>query len=156
MGIATSLRAFLDAHHLGYETVGHHHTDSAQQTAAAAHLPGDKVAKSVLLKDGDTYLLAVLPSTHRVHLGELHRVLNRHVGLATESEVAAVFSDCDVGAIPAAGLLYNLDTVVDDALLEQPDVYFEAGDHEQLIHMDRREFGKLLGDATHGRFSHHV
>lgn len=156
MGIAISLRAFLDAHHLDYEMVSHDHTLSAQETAAAAHLPGDKVAKSVLLKDGDGYLLAVLPSTHRVHLGQLHRVLHRQVGLATESEAAGLFSDCDLGAIPAAGLLYDVDTLVDDVLLEQPDIYFEAGDHEHLIHMNRREFGMLLGDASHGRFSYHV
>lgn len=156
MGIATSLGAFLDAHHLDYEMVGHDPTLSAQETAAAAHLPGDKVVKSVLLKDGDGYLLAVLSSTRRVHLGRLHRMLERPVGLATESEAAEVFRDCDPGAIPAAGLLYDIDTLVDDALLEQPDVYFEAGDHEHLIHMNRREFGKLLGDATHGRFGYHV
>jgi Ala-tRNA(Pro) deacylase len=156
MAIATSLRAFLDAHHLDYEAVRHGQTRSAQQSAAAAHLPGDKVAKAVLLKDGEGYLLAVVPSSHRVHLGRLHRALDRRVGLATEDEAIGIFPDCEIGAIPAAGLLYDVDTVVDDALLQQPDVYFEAGDHELLIHMNRKEFGRLLGDATHGRFSYHL
>ena len=110
----------------------------------------------VLLKDGEGYLLAVVPATHRIHLGRLHRVLDRWVGLATEDEVVGVFGDCEIGAVPPSGLLYDIDTLVDDALLEQPDVYFEAGDHERLIHMSRDDFGKLLGDATHGRFSVHA
>lgn len=154
MAIATSLREFLDTHHLAHDTVHHRHAESSQRAASAAGQPGDKVAKSVLLRDEEGYLLAVLPATHRVHLGRLHHSLNRNLGLATETETAQLFSDCQVGAIPPTGLLYDIDTVVDDSLLEQSDVYFEAGDHQQLIHMNRRDFGRLLGDAIHTRFSY--
>ncbi len=156
MGMAISLRAFLDSHHLDYDALRHPHAESGQRVASAARQPGDKVAKSVLLKDEDGYLLAVLPATHRVHLGRLHQALHRRLGLATEAEVKALFPDCAIGAIPPAGLLYDIDTLVDDSLLEQSDIYFEAGDHEQLVHMKRQDFGKLLGDATHGCFSYRV
>lgn len=156
MAIATSLRKFLESHQLDHETVHHPHSESSQRTASAAGRPGDKVAKGVLLRDEDGYLLAVLPASRRVHLGKLHHSLQRNLGLATEFEAAQVFADCEVGAIPPTGLLYDIDTVVDDSLLEQPDVYFEAGDHEQLIHMNRREFGRLLGDAVHTRFSDRI
>ena len=156
MTMATHLRTFLDSHPLEHEMVRHAHTESSQETASAAGQPGDKVAKSVLLRDDDGYVLAVLPASHRIHLGKLHHSLNRNLGLATESETAELFGDCEQGAIPPTGLLYGIDTVVDDSLLEQPDVYFEAGDHEQLIHMNRREFRKLLGDAIHTKFSYHV
>jgi len=156
MGVAMSLRAFLQEHPLAYEAVRHDHTESSQYSAAAAGQPGDRVAKSVLLRDEEGYLLAVLPATHRLHLGQLHRWLNRNLGLATEREVADLFEDCEIGAVPPTGLLYDVETVVDDALLAQPDVYFEAGDHKQLIHMSMRDFKKLLGDATHGSFSFRV
>jgi Ala-tRNA(Pro) deacylase len=156
MGIAITLRQFLESHQLAYEVVHHQRAESSQRSASAAGVPGDKLAKSVLLKDEEGYLLAVLPASRRIHLGDLHRYLHRPVGLATEREVAAVFEDCEVGAIPSTGLLYGIDTVVDDALLEQPDVYFEAGDHEQLIHMARSDFGKLLGDSVRARFSRHL
>lgn len=153
MGVATSLRAFFEAHPLAHDAVHHDHAESSQRSAAAAGQPGDKVAKCVLLRDEEGYLLAVLPATHRLHLGQLHHWLNRNLGLATEREVAQLFEDCEIGAIPPTGLLYDIETVVDDALLAQPDVYFEAGDHEQLIHMRMPDFKKLLGDATHGHFS---
>lgn len=153
MGIAISLKDFLDKNHLDYETVDHPHTGSSLRAASAAHVPSDKVAKSVLLKDGEGYLLAVLSASRHVHLGKLHRVLNRQVGLATEADISDIFQDCDTGAVPPAGLLYDLDTIVDDTLLAQPDIYFEAGDHQRLIHMNRRDFGRLMGDATHIGFS---
>jgi Ala-tRNA(Pro) deacylase len=156
MGIAITLRAFLESHDLPYEVVPHEHAETSQHTASAVRQPGDKVVKSVLLKDEEGYLLAVLPASYRVHLGDLHRMLRRRVGLATEREAAALFNDCEIGAIPPTGLLYDVDTVVDDALLEQPDVYFEAGDHEQLIHMTRTDFRRLLGDSAHSRFSRHL
>ena len=154
MGMAISLQAFFESHPLNYSVVSHDHTESSQRTAAAVHRTGYKVAKSVLLKDGDSYLLAVLPACYRLQLGQLSHALNRDLGLATETEVATTFGDCALGAIPPAGGLYDLETIVDEALLEQDDIYFEAGDHEQLIHMKRADFSKLLGDARRGRFSH--
>ena len=156
MGVAMSLRTFFDAHPLVHDAIHHEHAESSQRAAAAAGRPGDKVAKGVLLRDEEGYLLAVLPATHRLHLGRLHRWLNRDLGLATEREVAQLFEDCEVGAIPPTGLLYDVETVVDESLLAQPDVYFEAGDHEQLIHMPMPEFKKLLGDAVRGRVSFRI
>lgn len=153
MGMAISLQKYLESHPLDYSVLSHDHTESSQHSAAAAHRTGYKVAKSVLLKDDQGYLLAVLPACHRLHLGRLHHALGRNLGLATETELNALFGDCTPGAIPPAGALYDLDTVVDEALLEQDDIYFEAGDHEQLIHMDRDSFAALLGDATRGSFS---
>jgi len=153
MGMAISLQEFFESHPLSYSVVSHDYTETSQRTAAAVHRTGYKVAKSVLLRDDDGYLLAVLPACYRLHLGQLRRELGRDLGLATETEVAATFGDCALGAIPPAGVLYDLDTIVDEALLEQDDVYFEAGDHEQLIHMNRADFGKLLGDARRARFS---
>ena len=153
MAMAMSLKAFFESHPLHYSVVHHDFTESSQRTAAAAHQSGRKVAKSVLLKDDQGYLLAVLPATHRLHLGELHRALDRRLGLATEGEVAALFGDCAVGAIPPAGMLYHIDTLVDEELLAQDDIYFEAGDHEQLIHMNQEDFVGLLGNARRGRFS---
>lgn len=153
MAIATTLKDFLDSHALHYDAVRHRHSQTSREAASAAHQPGSKVAKVLLCNDGERYLLVVLPADRRLHLGRLHSILGRHVGLATEDEVGDVFEDCALGAIPPAGPLYDLDTVVDDALLEQDEVYFEAGDHEQLVHMLQPDFRKLLGDAQHGDVS---
>lgn len=153
MAISITLREFLDTHHLPYETYRHPHSSSSRETAELSWQSPEKLAKSVLLRDGEHYLLAVLPADQRVHLGELHRQYGHHLGLATEAEVAKVFADCETGAIPPSGLLYDIDTLVEDSLLDQPDVFFEGGDHSHLVHMMQRDFRRLLGDATHAHFS---
>jgi len=99
--------------------------------------------------------MVVVPSSRHVDLGEIHRQLNRDLGLATESELGRLFMDCELGALPAVGPAYGMETVVDDTLAEQADIYFEAGDHEQLIHVTAEAFQTLMGGGIrYGRFSH--
>jgi Ala-tRNA(Pro) deacylase len=156
MAIAQTVKTFLDSHQVHYDVVQHSPALSSMKTAAAAHVPGNRLAKSVILKDDVGYVMAIVPSTHRIELGRLHREMHRPLGLATESETCAIFSDCDTGAIPALGPAYGMMTVVDEALVNQPDIFFEAGDHEELIHLSGSEYGMLMSDARHGRISQHV
>jgi len=156
MTIAQSVESWLQSHHVDYELIQHPHTASSMLTAQAAHITGSQLAKSVLLEDDSGYLMAIIPATHRVDLGLLHRQFHRRLGLAVEKEVNDVFFDCEPGAIPAIGPAYRIATIVDDSLLEQPDVYFEAGDHEALIHMSGPAFGAMVADLPHGPIAHHV
>ncbi len=155
MSIAVTVLDYLDDHDVNYDVVTHTHTATSSESAQASHIPGRQLAKSVLLEDDGGYLMVVLPSDRKVNLGELHRVVRRNLGLATETELGGLFLDCEVGALPAVGPAYGIETIVDDAIAEQPDVYFEAGDHEQLIHVSAEDFNALLGESVrHGRFSH--
>lgn len=156
MAIARSLKDFLDNHGITYEVLQHPRSLTAMETAACAHVPGDRLAKSVLLEDENGYLMAVLPSTHRIDLGALRRRMRSYLGLAVEDELRVVFGDCERGAIPVVGTAYGVRTIIDDVLLEQPDVYFEAGDHEALIHVSNAQFNAIMTGAAHDRFTHHV
>ena len=156
MGIAITLKEFLDDHGVDYRIVRHPHTPSSNRTAEAAHVPGDHLAKAVVLEEEGHYLLAALPATHRLKLGNLHRSLGELVGLATEKEVAELFDDCEPGAVPALGRAYGIETLLDDALANQEDVYIEAGDHETLVRMTGKSFRDLLGQVRHGAFSAHI
>ena len=154
MAIAMTVSNYLDEHGVDYDILSHPHTMTSGQSAEAAHVPGTRLAKSVVLEDENGYLMVVLPSNRQINLGELHRQMNRNLALATESELGNLFSDCEIGALPPLGPAYGIETVVDDAIAEQPDIYFEAGDHEQLVHVSAETFNALLGDvARHGRFS---
>ncbi|MEE9139913.1 MAG: YbaK/EbsC family protein [Alphaproteobacteria bacterium] len=155
MPIATSLQKYLAEKGAEYEVVTHTPTVSASRTAQVSHVPGDRIAKAVVLKSDDGYLLAVLPASHHIQLGELQRWLNRPIGLATEDEAAALFSDCQLGAFPATGGAYGLEVVMDDSLSAQPDIYFEGGDHASLVHVSAEQFKELMAGAKEGRFSHH-
>jgi Ala-tRNA(Pro) deacylase len=111
------------------------------------------VAKCVLLEDERGYIMAVVPASCRLDLAEIERLLGRHLTLASEAELAGIFSGCETGAVPPIGAAYNIPTAIDDALLRLPDVYFEAGDHEELVHVSREAFAGLLPHSTHGRYS---
>jgi Ala-tRNA(Pro) deacylase len=155
MAIASTVANYLMAQDVEYDVLTHPHSATSGESAEAAHVPGSRLAKSVILEDEQGYLMVVLPSSKQVNLQELHRQLNRNLVLATENELGGLFSDCEIGALPPIGTAYGVETVVDDAIAEQPDIFFEAGDHEQLIHVSAETFQSLLGEhVQHGRFSH--
>jgi Ala-tRNA(Pro) deacylase len=155
MAIALTLERYLDTKHVKYDVIAHEPTNSSMQTAEACHIPGDRLAKAVLLRDEVGYALAILPASHHIRLSELRRQFGDDVELATEREIADLFEDCVRGAIPALGECYGLDVVVDDSIEEQPDVYFEGGDHATLVHMSHAQFAGLTATARHGCFSAH-
>lgn len=152
MAIAITLQAYLDNQHIDYDVVTHRHTESAIETAAASHIASERIAKAVLLKGDDGYLLAVLPASHRIQLHDLEDWLQQDLALATEAEIGELFEDCDLGAVPAIGAAYGVDVIFDDSLTSQPDVYFEGGDHASLVHVTSKRFESLMGDARRARF----
>jgi hypothetical protein len=90
MAIAPKLKEYLERAGLEYRVVEHRETPSASRSAEAAHAPGDRVAKAVLLRDEKGYLLAVLPSTHQVQLEAVGRLLNRRLELASEQQMPTI------------------------------------------------------------------
>ncbi len=156
MTIAKRLSEYLANAGIEYEVVNHPFTVSASRTAQAAHITGDRVAKTLVLHDDQGYLLAVVPSTHRVELDAIGPKLGRRLNLATEKEIADLFDDCELGAIPPVGAAYGLKVMLDESLTDQEDVYFEGGDHRNLVHVNSAAFAKAMEGAERGRFSHHV
>lgn len=155
MGIAMTVQQYLSDHGVRYDTVAHRPTQSSSEIAQASHISGDRIAKGVVLNTGEGYMLALLPASHHVRMDNLQAYLNQPVDLATEEEITTLFTDCETGAVPAVGRAYGLDVIVEESLANQPEVYFEAGDHATLVHLTRSEFRKVLGDAPRAGFSKH-
>jgi Ala-tRNA(Pro) deacylase len=153
MGIAASVREYLDEAGVQYELVHHAFTPNSRRAADAASVPPDQLAKPVLLKDARGFVMAIVPASRRVELPSLVRRLGRELGLSTERDVRDLFSDCARGAVPALGQAYGVEVIWDDCLASCPDVYFEAGDHTDLVHMSGREFTFLMGRKPHGAIS---
>jgi Ala-tRNA(Pro) deacylase len=154
MTIARKLQDYIDHKGIAYDTVAHHRTATASQSAQAAHVPGTHLAKSVLIHHEAGYVLAVVPSTNRVELTTLQDLVDRRLGLATEDEVSSLFADCDVGAIPPVGSAYDVPVILDESLGKATEVYFEGGDHKTLVHVSGKDFRSLMKDARIARFSH--
>lgn len=151
MSLATRVRWFLDHHHIDYDVLHHEPAKTALESGLKAHLPPGRVAKCVLLEDERGYVLAILPAACHLSFDAIQDLLKRRLELASEHEVEEVFRDCALGAVPAMGKAYNIPMLVDDSLLRMPDVYFEGGDHEDLVHVERDAFHELMGSARHGR-----
>ncbi|MDR9437613.1 MAG: YbaK/EbsC family protein [Thiohalophilus sp.] len=151
MAIARTLQTYLAHKGIAYDLLPHRHTDTSVNSANSAHIPPDRLAKSVILEDENGYVMAVIPANRHVRIGHLNRALNRRMGLATEAELSPLFSDCDPGAVPPLGDAYGIATVVDESLDECPEVFLEAGDHEDLIHLKGTAFRRLMRGSQHAR-----
>jgi Ala-tRNA(Pro) deacylase len=156
MPIAKRLQWYLDAKGVQYDVLPHPHSSTSLETARQAHVPANCLAKPVLLEDERGYVMAIVPASHRIDLERLNQQLNRELELAREREIAELFHDCDQGAMPALGSPYRVPTVYDDALSTASEVYFEAGDHEDVVHLRGGDFLRLLEGSLHGRFSQPV
>jgi Ala-tRNA(Pro) deacylase len=155
MAIAPTLQKYLAAENIQYEVIPHELSMTSTRTAEACHIPGDRLAKGIVLRRDGEYMLAVLPASHHLRLSELRTQLGDKVHIADETEINPLFRDCVHGAVPAVGKCYGLDIIVDDSIQAQPDIYMEAGDHETLLHMGHAQFARLTASAPHGRFSAH-
>ncbi len=156
MAIAITLKDFLETSGVNYDLVGHPYSVTSMETANEAHVSGENLAKGVVLRDGKGYLVAVVPATHYVQLGKLRKQYRRYFTLADEEDLRDIFRDCSVGAVPPIGDAYGVDVIFDDCLNECNDIYFEAGDHVDLVHVNAMEFKTLMGNARHGEISQHV
>ena len=154
MTIAQTVSGYLQSRHVTYDVVAHPYSDSSRKVAETAHVPPEHLAKAVILSDRRGFLMAVIPGNRHVSLDDLWKKLGRRLSLASESRLAPVFRDCESGAIPPLGPAYGMETIVDNSLVGQPEVFFESGDHRGLIRVDGEEFVTLLRDAMYGQFAH--
>ena len=156
MSVSVSVQNCIIRQGIHYDVIRHAFTTDSMHTAQAAHIPGDQLAKCVMLKDESGFLMAIVPATHRVEFGALRNQFDRRLGLTTETELAGLFTDCQPGAIPPLGTAYGIEAVLDESLAACGDIYFEAGDHQNVVHVSGKDFLMLLGGSKRGRFSHHV
>ena len=154
MAIAGTVKKYLEEKGVDYQVVDHPHTTSSLRTAESAHISGHRIAKGVVVKDGKGYLLAVLPASRNLDLRLLEDQIGRRMELAAEEELRTLFPDCQLGAVPALGPAYGLETIIEEGLLSEPDIYFEGGDHEQLIHINESQFEKLMLGSEYQYISH--
>jgi Ala-tRNA(Pro) deacylase len=153
MGIASTVKQYLDDHEIEYDVRQHGKTSSSASTAAASQVPADRLAKGVVVKGGKGFLLVIVPASRQLQLAELQRWLKQPVTLASEDEIGDLFPDCDIGAVPPIGAAYGLKAAVDESLEGQEDIYFEGGDHRTLVHLSGAQFRRLMEKVPHERFS---
>ena len=156
MSIATTVGDALAFEEIDFKILRHAASAEPAAVAARAGIAPERLAKAVLLKDVHGYLLTVVPATRVLDLDVLRAELHRQLNLAEDQDLDDLFCDCVVGSVPPIGPWYRVPTVVDSSLKEQPDVYFEAGDDDSLVHVTETGFEQLLDGAEYFEFSTQV
>ena len=141
----TKLKQFLDDHKVRYVSILHSKAYTSQETASLTHIPGQKFAKSVIIKIKGKMSMAVLPASYKVNFDLLKEVLGTDdVALASEQEFAAIFPGCEIGAMPPFGNIYGLDVYVAESLMGDEEIAFNAGTHTELMKIYMDDFKELV------------
>lgn len=142
---AKKLKTYLDDNQVRYVTIKHSSAYTAQEIAAKTHISGKEVAKTVMIKVDRNLAMCVLPASYKVNFDLLQEVFGKEkVALATEEEFKYFFPDCEVGAMPPFGNLYDLDVYVAQTLAEDDMIAFNAGNHTEMIQMKYEDFKRLV------------
>jgi len=138
------LEQYLRENGVGFEVMTHSQAFTAQEMAAALHVPGEQVAKVVIACADERMIMLVLPAPSRIHMDKLRALAGAEkVRLAEEKEFADLFPDCATGAMPPFGNLYDVPVYVDTALSQVDDIVFRVGTHRETIKMDYGDYERL-------------
>jgi Ala-tRNA(Pro) deacylase len=150
---ASRVKEFLDTNHIFYSTIVHPTSYTAQGTAAYAHVPGNELAKTVVVRVDAQLAMAVLPASSQLDLAAFKKLTNaKSVSLAAEPDFEIRFPDCDLGAMPPFGNLYGIPVYVEERLTEDDEIAFNAGSHNELLRMKYEDFERVVNPII-GRFA---
>jgi Ala-tRNA(Pro) deacylase len=139
------LKEFLDNNKIKFISIQHSKAYTSTEIAASAHIPGKELAKTVLVKLNGKMVMAVIPASHKLKLELLQKAAGcESARLALEEEFKDKFPDCEIGAMPPFGNLYNIEVFVSDELAEDEEIAFNAGTHTELIRLGYKDFERLV------------
>jgi Ala-tRNA(Pro) deacylase len=139
------LKEYLDKNEIQYITITHSLAYTAQKVAAAAHISGWEIAKTVIVKADGKMAMAVLPASTLINMDALKTVTGtENVELASEKEFSTLFPECETGAMPPFGNLYGMDVYVSSTLAQEDYIAFNAGTHTEVIKMSFKDFNRLV------------
>jgi len=145
MTVARKLTKYLKQNKIKFETISHPESFTAQQTAQAERAPGKTMAKVVMVKADDKDVMAVLPATHRLNEQRFKKLLGvKKMRLSTEEEFEKLFDDCEVGAMPPFGNIYDVPFYVDQTLAQNDNIVFNAGTHRESVKIAFRDYERLV------------
>ena len=156
MALSERLQKLLERNKVQYEVLSHREAFTAQEVANTSHVAGRLLAKPVIVREPDgRWYMAVVPAQEHVSLATIHRMTGRPKGrLATEEELRRLFPDCELGAMPPIGALYGIPSYLDETFHRDDDIYFQAGNHHEIVRMKFADYERLAGPFL-GEFALH-
>ncbi|MBI2486577.1 MAG: YbaK/EbsC family protein [Deltaproteobacteria bacterium] len=149
MSVSVKLREYLDQNKIKYTLISHSIAYTAQELAAKMHVPGQEMAKVVIVKINGRFVMAVMPAHHQIDFERLKEATGAHqIELATERELQNLFPDCEVGAMPPFGNIYGLSIYLAKSLEEDKEIVYNAGSHTEAIRMEYGDFIRLANPTV--------
>jgi len=146
MSVLNKLKEYLDGNNIRYMIIYHSPAYTGQELAESVHISGKEIAKTVILKAGGSYMMAVLPASRKINFDYLEeQIAAKGCRLAEEDEIKNLFPDCEVGAMPPFGNFYDMPVYAASALSEDEEIVFNAGTHTDAIRMSYNDYIRLAG-----------
>lgn len=140
-----SVKEFLDKHNVKYVSMSHSPAFTSQEIAAAAHVSGKALAKTVIIRVNGELAMVVIPANSQINFAKLKEVTGaQSVDLASESEFKDRFAGCEVGAMPPFGNLFDMPVYLSEQLSNNEHIVFNAGSHSELMQLDYNDFDNLV------------
>tara|TARA_Y100001935_G_C17149538_1_gene429726 strand:- start:110 stop:592 length:483 start_codon:yes stop_codon:yes gene_type:complete len=156
MGVAETIENFLKNRNIDYQVIENSKKEEIKSSNQKGYFSENQVAKSIFLGDESSYLLVIIPSTHRLEQDRLNQILARNLENIEKDEAAGTFNDCDEGCIPTFGEPYGIDSVIDASLMHEETIFANSGKKKSLIKISGKDFRMLCKKITRVQVSHHL
>ena len=131
------LKEYLDSKGARYVTIQHSPAYTAHDVAAQSHISLSQMAKTVIFKADDKLVMCIVPADYWVDCDKLKELTGaRYVELAKEKEFYNRFPFCEVGAMPPFGDLFGMQSFIDERLLANNFIAFNATKHSVVFDMN--------------------
>lgn len=151
--VAKTLKELLDKNKIKYVSKKHSPAFTALEITESTHISSNNFIKTVMVKlDNKLAMVAMLPANKKLDVSALANMVNaKNVEIATEEEFSSKFPDCEIGAMPPIGGLYDMKVYADLTFHKGEEVSFNAGTHSEVITMSYKDYEKIA-NPTLGTF----
>ena len=136
---------YLEENQVKFTRVIHSTAYTAQVIAHRAHISGNMLAKTIILKDPEgKFLMAVVPANYQIQLEKISEIYGKKLELSSEDEFCRLFPGCETGGMPPFGSLFGLPVYVSKTLAKSEEIAFNAGNHRELLQMSFTDYNRLV------------
>jgi Ala-tRNA(Pro) deacylase len=136
---------YLEENHVRFTRIIHSTAYTAQVIAHRAHISGNMLAKTIILKDPEEqYLMAVVPANYQIDMEQISALYGKKLELSSEEEFCRLFPGCETGGMPPFGNLFGVPVYVSETLARSEEIAFNAGNHRELMQMSFTDFNRLV------------
>lgn len=140
---ADKIKEILKQNNIAFKVFIHKPVFTSQEAANERGLELKQGVKALVFKNGK-FILALLPGDKKVDAKKLSKLISvKDLRLAGPDEVLRI-TNCEIGSVHPFGFFHNLETYMDEKVLENKIVDFNIGLHTESIAMKSEDLVKVI------------